>query len=116
MPSAFYEDWFTFGATRDRLSFLFGGIILTITIPLVGYIVSVFLISSIGQMLFAYALIGLATVLAIIPMMIQRIRSMTGNHTGWILVIFALCIIIPFFSILLLIWPPKNPKGKNTWW
>ena len=110
MPSAFYQDWFTFSATRDRLSFLFGGLILTCTVPLVGYIMMVLFASSMGQALFGFAIIALLTVIAIIPMMVQRIRSMTGNHTGWILVIFALCIIVPFFSILLLIWPPKKAK------
>ena len=110
MPSAFYQDWFTFGATRDRLSFLFGGLLLTILIPTIGFVVMMFVPLTVTGAVTGYIVIGLATVFAIIPMMIQRIRSMTGNHTGWILVVFALCIIIPFFSIILLFWPPKKSK------
>ena len=107
-PYPFYSNLFTLQGTRNRLSFIGATLVISVLLIVITMAYMVFAPQTLMSMAWTYILLAIVLVVAVIPVIIQRLRSMLGDNTFYIIVVFLLMMIIPFVNLLLLVWPPKK--------
>ena len=110
----YIANLFSLSGTRDRLSFLGATIVITLSIFVLGFGYMVFTPITATGLLWGYLLILFVMVIAVIPVIVQRLRAMLGDNTFYIIIVFMLMMIIPFLNLLLFIWPSKKSNNKET--
>ena len=104
----YIANLFSLSRSRDRLSFLGATIVITLSIFVVGFVYMIFTPITVTGMLWGYLLILFAMIVAVIPVIVQRLRAMLGDNTFYIIIVFMLMMIIPFLNLLLFVWPTKK--------
>ena len=104
----YIANLFSLSRTRDRLSFLGATIVITLAIFVLGFGYMIFTPITVSGMLWGYMLMFFVMIIAVIPVIVQRLRAMLGDNTFYILIVFMLMMIIPFLNLLLFVWPSKK--------
>jgi hypothetical protein len=104
----FYKGWFTTHGVRGRLSFIGALALQIITVMVAITVIMIFKHTEALDILWGY-MIGLVVIgWLTICVMIQRIRHCVGPDSFKILLLFLVSILIPFVSMIWLVYPGQT--------
>jgi len=108
----FYKGWFTTQGVRGRLSFIGALALQIITVMVTISVIMIFKQIDALDILWGYMIgffiIGWLT----ICVMIQRIRHCVGPDSFKILLLFLVSILVPFVSMIWLVYPGQVPQAE----